>query len=198
MNRLVGELGRELREGFYHREIRAGLGDYACSADSSLLMAKANDGVRNDVARLAGIRLVSTGETEAGRHLAEALVKQLTGGDKVTARFLYGEFFEYDAQFKLILGTNHKPAIRGTDNAIWRRIRLVPFKVTIPEGEQDKSLPQKLRRELPGCERVENIGTAVFLSVWRQAITSAAKAVRRGATKPDPRFSCPLCGRCLR
>jgi putative DNA primase/helicase len=130
--------------------IRAGLGDYACTADSSLLMSKIHDGVRNDVARLAGIRLVSTGETEAGRYLAEALVKQLTGGDKVTARYLYSEFFEFDAQFKLILTTNHKPAIRGTDNAIWRRIRLVPFNVTIPEGEQDKSLPQKLRRELPG------------------------------------------------
>jgi putative DNA primase/helicase len=130
--------------------IRAGLGDYACTADSSLLMAKTHDGVRNDVARLAGTRLVSTGETEAGRYLAEALVKQLTGGDKVTARFLYSEFFEFYAQFKLILATNHKPAIRGTDNAMWRRIRLVPFKVTIPEGEQDKSLPQKLRRELPG------------------------------------------------
>jgi putative DNA primase/helicase len=130
--------------------IRSGLADYACTADSSLLMAKTHDGARNDVARLAGIRLVSTGETEAGRYLAEALVKQLTGGDKVTARFLYSEFFEYDAQFKLILATNHKPTIRGTDNAIWRRIRLVPFKVTIPEGEQDKALPQKLRRELPG------------------------------------------------
>jgi putative DNA primase/helicase len=130
--------------------IRAGLGDYACTADSSLLMAKTHDAVRNDVARLAGIRLVSTGETEAGRYLAEGFVKSLTGGDRVTARFLYSEFFEYDAQFKLILATNHKPVIRGTDNAIWRRIRLVPFKVTIPEGEQDKSLPQKLRRELPG------------------------------------------------
>jgi putative DNA primase/helicase len=130
--------------------IRAGLGDYASTADSSLLMAKTHDGVRNDVARLAGIRLVSTGETEAGRYLAESLVKLLTGNDKIAARFLYSEFFEFDAQFKLILATNHKPAIRGTDNAIWRRIRLVPFKVTIPEGEQDRSLPQKLRRELPG------------------------------------------------
>jgi putative DNA primase/helicase len=113
-------------------------------------MAKTNDGIRNDVARLAGSRLVSTGETESGRFLAEALVKQLTGGDKITARFLYQEFFEYDSQFKLFLATNHKPIIRGVDNAIWRRIRLVPFQVTIPPEEQDKSLPQKLRREMPG------------------------------------------------
>jgi putative DNA primase/helicase len=130
--------------------IRAGLGDYAIAADASLLMSKTHDGIRNDVARLAGSRLVSTGETESGRFLAEALVKQLTGGDKITARFLYQEFFEFDSQFKLFLATNHKPIIRGVDNAIWRRIRLVPFQVTIPPEEQDKSLPQKLRRELPG------------------------------------------------
>jgi putative DNA primase/helicase len=129
---------------------RAGLGDYACTADSSLLMTKAHDGIRNDVARLVGIRFVSTGETEAGRYLAEALVKQLTGNDKVAARFLYSEFFEFDPQFKLALATNHKPAIRGTDDAIWRRIHLVPFNVTIPEVERDKLLSQKLRKELPG------------------------------------------------
>jgi putative DNA primase/helicase len=78
------------------------------------------------------------------------LVKQLTGGDKVTARFLYSEFFEFDARFKVFLSTNHKPVIRGTDNAIWRRIRLIPFEVTIPEEKQDKELPRKLRSELPG------------------------------------------------
>jgi len=130
--------------------LRAILGEYGRSADAALLMHRNNDGVRNDVARLAGARFVSTSETEAGRHLAEVLVKQLTGGDKVTARFLYSEFFEFDAQFKLFLTTNHKPGIRGTDNAIWRRIRLIPFEVTIPEEQQDKDLPQKLRTELPG------------------------------------------------
>jgi len=146
--------------------IRAGLGDYACTADSSLLMTKTHDGVRNDVARLAGARFVSTGETEAGRYLSEALVKQLTGSDKVTARFLYSEFFEFDAQFKVFLATNHKPIIRGNDNAIWRRIRLVPFLISIPDSEQDKSLSLKLRKELPGiiawavrgCLRWQEIG----------------------------------------
>jgi putative DNA primase/helicase len=130
--------------------IRVALGDYAKSADSSLLLTRSSDVVRNDVARLSGARFVSTSETEAGRHLAEVLVKQLTGGDKVTARFLYSEFFEFDARFKVFLSTNHKPVIRGTDNAIWRRIRLIPFEVTIPEEEQDKDLQGKLRSELPG------------------------------------------------
>lgn len=146
--------------------IRAVLGDYGRTADSALLMHQNHDGVRNDVARLAGARFVSTSETEAGRHLAEVLVKQLTGGDKVAARFLYSEFFEFDAQFKLFLTTNHKPVIRGTDNAIWRRIRLIPFEVTIPEEEQDKDLPRKLRAELPsilawavrGCLRWREYG----------------------------------------
>src|SRR4029077_750623 len=124
----------------FQEAIRTALGDYARTADSSLLLTRSSDIVRNDVARLAGARFVSTSETEAGRHLAEVLVKQLTGGDKVTARFLYSEFFEFDAQFKVFLATNHKPVIRGTDNAIRRRIRLVPFRVTIPENEQDKTL----------------------------------------------------------
>ncbi len=130
--------------------IRAVLCEYGRTADAALLMHKNHDGVRNDVARLAGARFVSTSETEAGRHLAEVLVKQLTGGDKVAARFLYSEFFEFDAQFKLFLTTNHKPVIRGTDNAIWRRIRLVPFEVTIPQEKQDRELPLKLRAELQG------------------------------------------------
>jgi putative DNA primase/helicase len=130
--------------------IRRMLGGYARTADSTLLLASKNEGVRNDVARLAGARFVATAETEGGRHLAEALVKQLSGGDTLTARFLYGEFFEFHAQFKLFLSTNHKPKIHGTDKGIWRRIRLVPFNVTVPDSEQDKQLPEKLRTELPG------------------------------------------------
>jgi putative DNA primase/helicase len=129
---------------------REALGDYGRTADAALLMRRHHDTVRNDVARLAGARFVSTSETEAGRQLAEVLVKQLVGGDKVAARFLYSEFFEFDAQFKLFLTTNHKPVIRGTDYAIWRRIRLVPFEEVIPMEEQDKELPKKLRAELPG------------------------------------------------
>ena len=71
-------------------------------------------------------------EAEQGRSLAEALVKRLTGGDKLSARFLYGEYFEFLPSFKLWLGVNHKPNIRGTDEAIWRRIRVIPFAVTVP------------------------------------------------------------------
>jgi len=74
----------------------------------------------------------------------------VTGGDPVTARFLYHEDFEFKPAFKLWVAVNHKPLIRGTDEAIWRRIRLVPFDVTIPEPERDKQLVEKLRAEAPG------------------------------------------------
>jgi putative DNA primase/helicase len=80
----------------------------------------------------------------------ESLVKSLTGTDRVAARFLYAEAFEFLPTFKLWLAANHKPVIRGTDTAIWRRIRLVPFTVEIPEGERDPELPNRLRAELPG------------------------------------------------
>lgn len=83
--------------------------------------------------------------------MAEELVKRVTGGDKITARFLFAEFFEFEPTFKIWLAANHKPVIRGTDHAIWRRIRLVPFNVRIPDAEQDKELQDKLvADELPG------------------------------------------------
>ena len=72
------------------------------------------------------------------------------GGDTVSARFLHGEFFDFEPTAKVWLSSNHKPDIRGTDLAIWRRVRLVPFTVTIPEDEQDRELAQTLRAELPG------------------------------------------------
>lgn len=130
--------------------IRAMLGSYAITADMSTFLARQGDPIRNDVARLVGARFVSAVEAERGRRLAEVLIKQLTGGDCMTARFLYHEFFEFQPTFKLFVAVNHKPVIGGADPAIWRRIRLIPFTVTIPELERDKELPTKLRTELPG------------------------------------------------
>jgi len=89
-------------------------------------------------------------EVGEGKRLDEAMVKQLTGGDKIAARFLYGEYFEYDPQFKIFLATNHKPIISDSTDSIWRRIRLVPFTVTIPDSERDLQLKEKLIAELPG------------------------------------------------
>jgi len=126
------------------------LGDLAAIADFGTFLKRDSDGARNDIARLVGTRLVSAVEAEAGKPLAEALVKQLTGGDTITARFLFKEFFDFKPQFKIWLAANHKPRIKGSDHGIWRRIRMVPFTVTIPEAERDPALPQKLAEELPG------------------------------------------------
>lgn len=127
------------------------VGDYGRKTPAETLLAKRNDGeLRNDVAALAGRRLVVAAELPEGRRLNEALTKDLTGGDTIAARFLYKEFFEFRPQFKLWLYGNHKPVIRGTDEGIWRRIRLIPFTVTIAENERDPDLPNKLRAELPG------------------------------------------------
>ena len=130
--------------------LRAMLGDYACQTDFTTFLVSRSDAVRNDLAALRGGRFVSAVEVESGRHLNEALVKQVTGGDAITARFLYQEFFTFLPQFKIFLAANHKPVIWGTDDGIWRRIRLIPFTETIPVSEQDKNLLAKLRSELPG------------------------------------------------
>ncbi len=127
------------------------LGAYAKQAAPDLLLAKTQDRHPTEIADLFGSRLVTAIETSEGRRLAEALVKQMTGGDKMKARFMRQDFFEFDATHKLWLATNHKPQVRGTDYAIWRRIRLIPFEVTIPEDERDPKLAAKLiAEELPG------------------------------------------------
>jgi putative DNA primase/helicase len=126
------------------------LGDYAMQAVSELLLVKNHESHPTERADLFGKRFVATIETEQGKRLVESLMKQLTGGDKVRARKMRQDFFEFSPTHKLFLAANHKPVVQGTDNAVWRRIKLVPFTVTIPEAERDKDLPQKLRAELPG------------------------------------------------
>jgi putative DNA primase/helicase len=126
------------------------LGDYGRRTDFGTFLAQDQERVRNDLAGLVGARFVSAVEVDQGRRLSEVVVKELTGGDTISARFLYGEFFEFTPQFKLWLAANHKPEVRGADHAIWRRIRLIPFTVTIPVAEQDRTLPEQLQAELPG------------------------------------------------
>lgn len=130
--------------------IRALLGDYARNADPSTFLAQQSERIRSDLARLAGVRFVSTVELDEGRRLSEALVKQVTGGDPITSAFKFKDEFEFMPRFKLLMATNHKPVIKGTDYAIWRRIKLIPFGVTIPEDERDEQLTDKLKTELPG------------------------------------------------
>jgi putative DNA primase/helicase len=136
--------------------LQALLGDYAQSTPSATLLAKdphRHEGIPNDIARLRGARLVTAIEIGKGKRLNEELIKRLTGGDLMTARFLHAEFFDFTPEFKLFIACNDLPQIRGTDHAIWRRIKRIPFTVTIPDEEQDKDLPAKLRAELPGILR---------------------------------------------
>ncbi len=126
------------------------LGDYAMQSVSDLLMVKGHESHPTERADLFGKRFVSTIETEEGKRMAEALMKQMTGGDKVRARKMRQDFFEFAPTHKIVLAANHKPTVRGTDHAAWRRIKLVPFVVTISPEEKDKDLPQKLTAELPG------------------------------------------------
>ncbi len=147
------------------------LGDYATSTPTNTLMVKRGDTIPNDLAALNGARFVTAMEIEDGQRFSESLVKQLTGGDIISARFMRGEFFTFKPQFKIWMAVNHKPMIRGIDNGIWRRIRLVPFNVSIPEAEQDRSLPIRLREESPG------------LLAW--AVEGCLEWQRNGLSVPD-------------
>lgn len=130
------------------------LGDYGRQTNSDTFLKKRNDsGINNDVARLDGARFVSAVESEEGQQLSEALVKQITGGEKMSARFLRQEYFEFTPEFKVFFTTNHKPIVKGSDEGIWRRIMLIPFTITIPKDKIDYDLPDKLAKEMPGVLR---------------------------------------------
>jgi putative DNA primase/helicase len=130
--------------------VRGLMGEYAIQAVSELLMAKHTEAHPTERADLRATRFVATVETDQGKRLAESLVKQLTGGDNLRARRMREDFTEFPPTWKIFLAANHKPTIRGTDLAIWRRIKLVPFTVVIPEAERDKQLAGKLQAEWPG------------------------------------------------
>jgi P4 family phage/plasmid primase-like protien len=113
------------------------LGDgYTARTPTQTLLSKKGDTIPNDIARLRGVRLVTASETGDGNRLDEALVKDLSGGDRIVARFMRGEWFEFTPRFKIYLSSNYKPRVSGTDDAIWDRLKLVPFLVRIPEEER--------------------------------------------------------------
>ena len=130
------------------------MGEYAINIQPETIMVRNNNGGANsDIARLKGARFVTSVEPNKGMRLNEGLVKQLTGDDRVTARRLYEDEFEFKPEFKLWLSTNHKPIISGTDLGIWRRLHLIPFTVEIPDDKIDKNLKSKLKKELTGILR---------------------------------------------
>jgi putative DNA primase/helicase len=137
-------------KGVFLNTISSLLGDYAAVAPMETFIATNGERHPTDLAGLRGSRLVTSQETEEGRRWAESKIKALTGGDPITARFMRQDFFTFQPTFKLVIAGNHKPGLRGVDEAIRRRFHLVPFTVTIPPDQRDLSLPEKLRAEWPG------------------------------------------------
>jgi putative DNA primase/helicase len=131
--------------------IREMLGDYGLHTPTETLLVKQYDNaIPADLARLDGARMVTAVEANFNRHLDEARIKAMTGGEPITARFMRQNFFQFVPVFKLWLVANDQPRARGTDHAFWRRVRVIPLTVQIPETERDPNLSAKLRGEWPG------------------------------------------------
>jgi putative DNA primase/helicase len=165
--------------------VRGVLGDdyTAGTPVDTVLVKRGAGGIPNDLARLAGRRLVLVAEVE-GRRLAEGLVKQLTGGgEKIPARFMRGEWFEHVADYTLLLTANRPPRITGTDAAIWERVHLVPFDVVIPPEERERDFAERLvREEGPGILRWLGVGAQAWHAAGRliapEEVTAATQAYR--------------------
>ncbi len=147
------------------------LGDYGREMPADLLLIRKNEGIPNDLATLRGHRFITCAESESGARLAESRVKAMSGQDAITARFLFGEYFSFTPQFKLLLRTNHRPRIRGSDHAIWRRIALVPFEYQVPPEKQNPRLEEELREEASG--------------ILRWAVEGCLRWQREGLVRPE-------------
>ena len=154
------------------------LGDYARTVPASTFIGRQEGAIPNDLAMLTGVRMVVAAEGEEGKRLEEALLKSITGGDTISARFMRGEFFDFTPQFKLWLSTNHKPTIRGSDEGIWRRIRLVPFVRQFAPKDRIANLKEKLRAERDGILRWMILGCEMWM---REGMAPPAAIV--GATE---------------
>jgi putative DNA primase/helicase len=149
-------------------------GDYAAVAPMEMFLTNKFDRHPTEIARLRGIRLVTASETQQGRAWDEAKIKNLTGGDRLTGRFMRGDFFDFMPTHKLMIMGNHKPSLRNIDEAIRRRFLLVPFTVQIPEAERDEELPKKLEPEWPAILRWMIDGCLE----WRRVGLQVPKIVR--------------------
>ena len=171
------------------------LGDYAGPADADLLTARSFDAHPTSVADLCGLRLARIDEGDKGRQLGEGTVKRLTGGDRLKARRMREDFWSFDPSHTFLMLTNHKPVVTGTDEGIWRRIRLVPWDVIIPPEERDLSFGDRLVPEL------DHVLTWLIggHAAWREhgldepAAVSAATAAYRGESDALGRFLTERC-----
>lgn len=162
--------------------LRALMGEYARQADFSTFLVQRNEKVRNDLAALAGARVITAIEAEEGGRLSMQVIKSWTGGDPITARFLFAENFTFKPVGKIWLAANNKPAITERNLAAWRRVRLIPFTTTIPPEEQDKNLEEKLLAELPGVLNWAMEGLREYLEIGLEppeAIQEATNEYRK-------------------
>ena len=172
--------------------IKATLGDYASTSDFETFLARRGDaGIRNDVARLAGARMVVSVEVDDGKRLAEGLIKQVTGGDKIAARFLHREYFEFEPQFTLWLVANARPRAHANDDALWRRILQVPFTVVIPPAERNPDLKRTLRTD-------PTEQTAILAWLVHGMPPMAGTRPRRPRPRPQVHRRIPTRKRCAR
>jgi putative DNA primase/helicase len=152
------------------------MADYAKTAPIETFIDSKNEHHPTDLAGLQGARLITAVETEDGRRWAESKLKALTGGDRIAARFMRQDFFEFAPVFKLVIAGNHKPGLRTVDEAMRRRFNLVPFTVTIPAPERDLELGEKLREERSGILKWAIEGCLAWQSqgLHRPAVVSEA------------------------
>ncbi|GAB2535219.1 DNA primase family protein [Brachybacterium huguangmaarense] len=132
-------------KGTAYGAITHAMGDYATIIDPSLLMAHDRGAGGPEMMQLFGARLVIGSETEDGKQLDAALMKRLTGGDQITARNLYQPPITWEPTHQLVYVTNFLPRVKGNDPAVWRRLRVIPFDVVVPEDQRDPELPERLK-----------------------------------------------------
>ena len=140
-------------KGVFMSTVTGIFGDYAITAPMEMFLASHVDRHPTEIARLKGARLVVAHETQKGRRWDEAKIKNLTGADTLTGRFMRGDFFDFKPTHKFMIAGNHKPSFRNVDEAIRRRFLLVPFTVCIPEADRDPKLGDKLKAEWPAILR---------------------------------------------
>jgi len=163
--------------------VRQAFGDYAITTDPELLVDRAG-GHPTGMSDLLGVRLAVTAETDEGRRLASATVKRLTGGDKIRARRMRQDFFEFDPSHTIVMVTNHKPRVAGDDPALWRRLRVVPFDVVV--ANVDTTLPERLQLELSGVLAWAYAGYLAYVEHGLTAPTAVTERTDAYRSDSDP------------
>ena len=173
--------------------LRDMLGDYGCHTPIETLLVKQYDNnIPADLARLNSARMVTAIEANFNRHLDEAKIKAMTGGEPIVARFMRQNFFDFTPEFKLWLVANDRPRVRGTDSAFWRRVRVIPLTVKIAAAERDPDLPEQAPG---GMAWHPGVGGAWLSQMASQRINSADRralgheGLARGEGSPEKRLS---------